>query len=266
MITFLSNLLKRFEIRISLILFLFLFLQVTALQNDTPLAPDSPDSPDSPYSPAMVEAEKNITFKSPMDPFLYKTSQLTRREAGRLWNQTKEADIFLEWYILQLKSFVSEDSVRFSAFEETMDSLGLDLTMISEFVESEVSYNKVLAAKLRAAKLFFGKLSRAVKNLRSSGDIELRIRILLHEIIELNCMALALQNSYGYLDLSIDGVSNKLLRLWNKITLCVSKFKLISKVLMDIRFMFEDHAIEAKRALQSLVILIPETERERIYY
>lgn len=208
-------------------------------------------------SPIIQEsAESNLS-----DVFNFMRNKILKPKDFPLRNKTQAADDFLEWYILELKSFVSESKVEFYEFERSKDSLGLDLLMISRLVQRNIPYNKALLSKLEIAKLMFMKLTNAIFQMKSMVDLDIHIRFFLHKIIRINCLTLGLQDSHGHLDISIKDGQKRLTHLWNEIATCVSKFEKLTEVPVDIIFMFENQSHEAKMALNSLVDLASNSEK-----
>ncbi|GEQ71201.1 hypothetical protein JCM33374_g4882 [Metschnikowia sp. JCM 33374] len=201
-----------------------------------------------PTTSLMIMENKSFEMRVPFDHECKHATPL---------NETKYTQELLEWFLMQLKSFIEDDHLDTFRFEVMEKRLADDLTCIATHSARIILKNSVLSHHLRVCSKMFESMVFATKVLTLYDNIAKAENYLVNRIVDLNIRFLLLVDLHGFLDTGVVGHVEKLHEYSDSLEFLKKSFAGLKSISNDTTQLFDNQVARAEAMVRNLWAQIP---------
>ncbi|GEQ72195.1 hypothetical protein JCM33374_g5881 [Metschnikowia sp. JCM 33374] len=189
--------------------------------------------------------------------FLLQSIHRFKRDSQSPPNENVILATRLDGFVERLRSFINDTHFDVESFDDQFYDLKKVLSEIS-CCSNKINRTKELHQQLRFSKHMFRAMTESITLMKrfkppdTPRAVQVPGYLPIYEIIELNVIALAMNNSYGELDVSIESYKKKILLLWRRLRFWKEEFKEVENVPSEIRRIYNIQVDQVETNLESL--------------
>lgn len=162
------------------------------------------------------------------------------------YNETLEAVEMFQWFVGELKGFLSNTHFAFLEFEVVARALNQDLLDIEGWTSHLLPFNRVLLLQHRFARHMYEQMVLSMKLIHELQPPKTAAEGLLINMIEANTQFFRFCDSQGNFENAMDGRMGDILNLWHRVCCWAEEFKNIKSVSGYVARLFQDQFSEAE--------------------